>query len=367
MFLGNVCSGLLLVSGNLLGICTGTLKVIYSSMELALDRQSTAKVSTSRDSVSEQLTSARLSTGLGVTPGHKRYSSEQKPKESQVLILRPTRPQTVAANELWQEIELRLCPTNEAELKAEVNRLKTELRRLKSAREEERSGQLTLIGELEGQLQDLRREHLRLKSTLLSQTHSHEKIAAELQTAQLTALHTSAELQSLLLSKASIQDSVENLQALVVRLEADKAASLQESQELRATMNRLEEELKSAYTRIIALEEEKQRQEASRQLYHHRVGPIDLLTNGALIEPLAQSADTDLLYLDPSPPTLCQLLAEARRQITPPAHEVQTWLQRQKDCEVALSSSSRETRPAVELELLLVRQSLATAQQRQRV
>jgi len=336
-------------------------------LELALDRQSTAKATTRRDSASDQLTSARLSTGLGATPGHKRYSSEQKPKDPLVLDLRPAKSQTTTVNELWQDVEERLRPTNEADLRAEVVRLKADLRKLKAAREEERAGQLTLIGDLEARLQDLSRDHLHLKSALLSQTHAHQQAAVELQAAQFTALQTSAELQNLLLSKSSLQDSVENLQAVVGRFEADRAASCEETQELRAKVVRLEEELKSAYARIMALEELKQRQEASRQLYHQRVGPADLLTHGTLVEPVALSADTDLLELSKEPPrpSFSQLLAEAREHITPSMQKVQTLLQRQQACEAALRSSSRETRPALELDLLLARQSLATAQQRQ--
>lgn len=340
-----------------------------SVLELVLDRQSTAKATTCRDSVSEQLTSARLSTGLGATPGHKRYYSEQKPKDSVLLVLRPARPQPSTASQLWQEVEERLRPTNETELRVEVLRLKTELRKLKALREEERAGQLTLIGDLEAQLQDLRRDNLHLKSALLSQTHAHDKVAGELQTAQLTALQTSAELQSLLLSKSRLQDSVENLQTFVGRLEADRNAICEETQELRANLTRLEEELKCANAHIIALEEQKQEQETNRQLYHQRVGPTDLLTHGILVEPVALRTNTDLLELSQEPPhpSFSQLLAEARQHITPSTQKVQTLLQRQQDCEVALRSSSRETRPALELELLLARQSLATAQQRQRV
>ena len=312
-----------------------------SVLELSLEKP-TVKPNTARESVSEQLTSARLSTGNGLSIGHRRFSSEHK-KNTQILVLHPARSQNNESDVFWEVVEERLKPTNDSQLRAEVVRLKAELRAVKTVREEERAGQLALIGDLEGQLQELSRDQLHLKAALLSKTHALDKAAVEMQTAQLAALHKSTELQSLLLSQRNLQDSVDELRSLVGHLECEKVTYQQEAQELRNTVTRLQQDLKVAYTRIAVLQEQRKQREVTRQLCPQSEAP---------------SAEQS---------SLSELLAEARRQLKAPASEVQTWTQRLHACEAALSESTPATQAALQLELLLIKQSLATAQLRQQV
>lgn len=319
-----------------------------SVLELSLEKP-TVKPNTARESVSEQLTSARLSTGNGLSIGHRRFSSEHK-KNTQILVLHPARSQNNESDVFWEVVEERLKPTNDSQLRAEVVRLKAELRAVKTVREEERAGQLALIGDLEGQLQELSRDQLHLKAALLSKTHALDKAAVEMQTAQLAALHKSTELQSLLLSQRNLQDSVDELRSLIGNLECEKATYQQEAQELRTTVTRLQQDLKVAYTRIAVLEEQRKQREVTRQLCSQSEAP-----SADSVKPGAEQS------------SLSELLAEARRQLKAPASEVQTWTQRLQACEAALSQSTPATQAALQLELLLIKQSLATAQLRQQV
>ena len=324
------------------------------------------------ESIAEQLTTARLSTNVA-TPGHKRsISGIVGKKEPLVLILRPPKAAIGAwadGDQVWREVQDRLSNVNENVLETQVRKLKDELRTLKRAKEEERSERICLLSNLEDQLHSLTVENSELKRSLAQTTRARDKAVSELQNSQVALLEASAKIQRLMLEQLKMESIAEEREVVVNRMNREKEAAMEESFHLSLRVAQLESELLAANARIQDLNLEKSQAYENRQAFYRETGPPDLLFNEEPPSSVTTPADSDLLDLSNElpKPSLKQLLAEARRQIVPASLETEICALKAKEvaCKKAIETAGGRTRGELEIELVLLQQSLATALTRQ--